>query len=657
MPNSKKLLQAAAGQAGGGGLNVEDLFSTYLYDGTSAEHTITNGIDLDGEGGMIWGKIRSAADQYWLVDSERGTGSNSNYKYLMSNLTNGELDFASRSVSSFNSNGFTLQNGTDGQFNESGHSYASWTFRKAPKFFDVQTWSGDSASDRAISHNLGCVPGMIIVKRTNASEDWGVWHRSVHANTSKVLYLNQTVSLQTSTNIFGATNPTDSNFYVGDHPVSNNSGDTYVAYIFAHNNGDGEFGPDSDQDIIKCGSYTGNHSTLPNTISLGFEPQWVMVKKTNGSSNWAIWDVMRGMSLSDNAEALEPNTSTAEASTGNIIVYPTADGFEFNDASDFANFNGNTYIYMAIRRGPLAAPESATEVFGIDVRDDTDAPMYKSGFVTDFSLYRDKVGGDDWRVTSRLQGTGGTFPEISTAAESSAYTTSSWDWMNGFHDAGSVNTGYLSWMWKRAPGYFDAVAYTGNGTAGRTVSHNLGVAPEMMWVKSRSTDNWHVYHSGLNVDGDNAPETDYIYLDLSAAAADGPLWNDTAPTATDFTLFQGSAVNGSGTNYIAYLFASLDGISKVGSYTGTGSSQTIDCGFTSGARFVLIKRTDSADDWIVVDTVRGIVSGNDPYLALNTTDPQGTTQDYVDPNSSGFIVTGENPVGASGGSYIFYAIA
>ena len=95
----------------------------------------------------------------------------------------------------------------------------------------------------------------------------------------------------------------------------------------------------------------------------------------------------------------------------------------------------------------------------------------------------------------------------------------------------------------------------------------------------------------------------------------------------------------------------------MGSYTGTGSTQNIDCGFSNGARFVIIKRTDSADDWIVVDTERGIVSGNDPYLALNTTDPELTSQDYVDPYSSGFAVTGENPVGANSGTYIFYAIA
>jgi hypothetical protein len=136
------------------------------------------------------------------------------------------------------------------------------------------------------------------------------------------------------------------------------------------------------------------------------------------------------------------------------------------------------------------------------------------------------------------------------------------------------------------------------------------------------------------------------------------IWNDTEPTATQFTVGQQGVVNGSGTNHIAYLFASLPGISKVGSYSGNGSSQNIDCGFTSGARFVLIKKTNSAANWILFDSARGIVSGNDPYLFLNTTSAEGTGYDLLDPYASGFtIASGDATINASGDSYIFYAIA
>ena len=135
--------------------------------------------------------------------------------------------------------------------------------------------------------------------------------------------------------------------------------------------------------------------------------------------------------------------------------------------------------------------------------------------------------------------------------------------------------------------------------------------------------------------------------------------NSTAPTADVVTLSSSPDVNVSGGTYIAYLFSTLAGISRVGSYTGNGSSQTIDCGFTTGARFILIKRTDSTGDWYVWDSARGIVAGNDPHLSLNTTAAEVTTDDSVDAESSGFIVNqdaGTN-VNVNTASYIFLAIA
>ena len=100
-------------------------------------------------------------------------------------------------------------------------------------------------------------------------------------------------------------------------------------------------------------------------------------------------------------------------------------------------------------------------------------------------------------------------------------------------------------------------------------------------------------------------------------------------------------------------------MSKVGSYTGTGTTQVINCGFTSGSRFVLIKRTDDIGDWYVWDSARGIVAGNDPYLLLNSTAAEVTGTDYVDTAASGFEISSTAPaaINANGGSFIFLAIA
>ena len=114
------------------------------------------------------------------------------------------------------------------------------------------------------------------------------------------------------------------------------------------------------------------------------------------------------------------------------------------------------------------------------------------------------------------------------------------------------------------------------------------------------------------------------------------------------------SVNLTGRTYVAYLFATKTGISCVTNYTGNGgaadsagSSQTINCGFTTGSRFVMLKCTSHTSDWIIVDTVRGLVAGNDPTLSLNTTAAEVTGQDLLDPASEGFVV---NQIGSGAGT-------
>ena len=168
----------------------------------------------------------------------------------------------------------------------------------------------------------------------------------------------------------------------------------------------------------------------------------------------------------------------------------------------------------------------------------------------------------------------------------------------------------IEYTFRRAPGFVDVVAYTGTGST-RTVSHNLGAVPELIIVKSRSRAiNWMVQDK-------NNGATNYMQINsTNGTITSSGVWNDTEPTNSVFTVSSNS-VNWSGETFIAYLFASLDGISKVGSYTGTGSNINVDCGFTAGARFVLIKQSEPAGtgsnvgDWYVWDSTRGIVSGND----------------------------------------------
>jgi hypothetical protein len=177
----------------------------------------------------------------------------------------------------------------------------------------------------------------------------------------------------------------------------------------------------------------------------------------------------------------------------------------------------------------------------------------------------------------------------------------------------------------------------------------------MIFKVRDTTDGWQVYCSALDVSGG-----DYLLLsDTAAKQTNGSTRFTAAPTSTLINLATNGSVNGSGSTYVAYLFATCAGVSKVGSFTGSATTKQINCGFTSGARFVLIKRTDSTGAWYVWDSARGIIAGNDPYLLLNSTDAEVTNTDYIDSYSPGFELSSTAPaaINASGGTYIFLAIA
>jgi hypothetical protein len=434
-------------------------------------------------------------------------------------------------------------------------------------------------------------------------------------------------------------------FTVGTHARVNTSGQTYVAYLFAHNDGDGEFGGEADADIIKCGSYTGNGSTDGPEIDLGFEPQFVILKRSSGTEDWLMFDNMRGMVVGGIDPDLRPNQSQLEGAFLNYLE-PNATGFKLIDPNNRSNGSGDTYIYIAIRRGPLAEPESATEVFAIDASPNSSFPVYESGFPVDLGIrrYDYPSSGNSYFVGDRLRGANRLITNLTNAEAST--TDVAFDSQDGWWTQPENSTS-ISWMWKRAPGYFDVVAYTASGN-GTTISHNLGVEPELAIFKNRTTagPDWVVHAPNLGTDG-------FLLLNSTNAVSTASNWySATADQITFSTAYSGTAT--SGDNYIAYLFASLPGISKVGSFShSNGSNTTVDCGFTSGARFVLVKQTDLADNWFVFDTERGLTVSDSPALFLNNANSESGAS-YIEPTSSGFII--KNGFW-SAGDFIFYAIA
>jgi hypothetical protein len=632
-------------------LDVDELFSTYLYTGNGSTQTITNGIDLAGEGGLVAIKRRDADGNWGWYDTERGPDS-----HIKSNGNNAEQTTPDVEVKDFNSNGFDLGTNWNAPVNTNNAKTCSWTFRKAPKFFDVVTYTGTGSAQTNIPHNLNADIGMIVIKRTDNTSNWFVWHRGNGSSDYTSFELNSTETAgQVNPNYYDKfTSTTFRPTYVYDKGFANANinGATYVAYLFAHNDGDGDFGPDGDADIIKCGSYTGTSSSSTiNQIDLGFEPQWLLIKGADYPTGWQLYDNMRVIATGSNDARLYADTSAAENYPGDVDV--NANGFAPALYSLSTNYQGKEYIYVAIRR-PTAVPTSATDVFEPAVQGVSGAnPTYPTGIVTDFSLTT-SLGVSDKKIMTRLLGA--TELVASDTSQEGPYTNAVWDYMNGWGNEANQTNKY-SWAWKRAPNYFDVVAYTGASGAD-TVSHNLGVVPEMIWVKNRddagmaARQNWVVYHASassgyLNLHNTNALQTS------DAASKFGNGSSLVAPTADDFTVADDYDVGRSGYNYIAYLFATLAGISKVGSVSHTtGSNTDVDCGFSAGARFVILKGTH-ASGWQVFDTERGIVAGNDATLTLHSTSAEDSSQDRIDPYSSGFSIGPD----LATGDYIFYAIA
>ena len=602
---------------------VDDVFSAYTYTGNGSTQTITNGIDLSGQGGMVWCKRRDSAQSHGLFDSVTGLSSSLNSTSTAAQIA------TSPDITSFNSDGVTY--GAPGSYiyNFSGGTYVNWTFRKAPKFFDVVTWTGN-ATNRTISHSLGQEVGLMFVKRTDSAADWQVYHRSL-ANT-EYMVLNSTAAKATGATRWNSTTPTTSVFSVGTDTTVNASGGTYVAYLFSHDTGtDG---------IVQCGSFTTDVSGNA-TVTLGWEPQYLMIKSASGVNGWWVFDAARGLPAAPTTVVpfISANAASAEASFG-ANIGPMATGFAHNGAALGASV---TYVYMAIRR-PNKPPTVGTQVYNAIARTGTGAAATVTGvgFAPDLAMMKCRSNNTGYSpLATKLIGYDGlntNSANAELAASSLQGEPSSWgmDGITVTADAGG-QANYSGWTYvnhffKRAPGVFDIVCYTGN-SATQNISHSLQSVPELIITKSRSqVTQWCVYHQALSANGS-------VYLNLTDAyAVNSTLFNATVPTSSVFSLGATTITNGNTTTYVAYLFATKAGISKVFSYTGNGSSQTINCGFTTGARFILIKRTDSTGDWFVWDTVRGIIAGNDPHLSLNASTAEVTTDDSVDSDTTGFIV-------------------
>ena len=614
----------------------------------------------DVKGGLVVVKKRAQAANWCWFDTERGVNKSitSNSSSTQSTLSNSLIDF--------NSTGFTLGSNSD----VNNQAMAAFAFTQHEKFLDIVYYTGNGTG-QTISHNLKSTPGMMIIKRLDGSiAEWIVYHRSLGTNKYLQLSTNQQQQNDSSNYMWDNTPPTDTHFTVGLHDSVNYNTNTYIAYLFAHNDGDGIFGESGKEDVIKCGMVTNPSSYPPGTlVDLGFQPQFILSKTVDyNNTSWYLRDTTMGMSSPDDEMKLVVNSNQGKTGGGNGVDL-RSNGFVISNLPAFAeNLNGSrSAIYMAIgqRSGKLSRPpetDTAEQYFAMDYgtgNTSYDTPNYDSSpnngveyqFPVDFTFAKKYNGSGNWMQFSRPMGL--RYLELNNVNTLQNHTTEIFAYNDGWDRWTDMNSNWLSWMFKRSAA-IDVTLYEGNGQRPHVIPHNLGSVPKMMWLKSMDQgNNWTVYHYDIFARSSNS----FIYLNSNTSENAGNIntWNGTAPTATNFTIGDSAELNTNQQSHQAILFGDVNGVSKVGAYTGTGNSnEAITTGFQP--RIILIKAAvfpSGSRNWVLFDSKRGWTN------KLYTNQNQGqSSQTSLGINSTGFTLPdSSNDYNENNSKYIYWAHA
>jgi hypothetical protein len=299
-------------------------FKATLYAGTGATLSVS-GLSFGPD--LVWLKSRSAATDHSLYDVARGATNR-----LESNNTDAEVT-GDTGVTAFNSDGFTL--GTLAQVNTNAATYVAWCWEEGATYgFDIVLYTGTGAA-HAENHGLGAVPSMMMVKCLSAANNWAVYHSAnTTAPETDYLLLNSTAATADDATYWNDVAPTSTQFTVGTNADVNTNTATYVAYLWAPIVGFSFFG-----------SYTGNGNADGPVAPTGFRPAFNMVKRTDSTSDWRMYDNARSTHNPTSAEILA-NTAAAETASGNNFDL-LAVGFKVRDNSSNVNASGGTYVFAA----------------------------------------------------------------------------------------------------------------------------------------------------------------------------------------------------------------------------------------------------------------------------------------------------------------------
>ena len=685
--------------------NVSKHFNTVIYTGTGTTNAIT-GVGFEPD--LIWVKNRDQSDSHAIVDSVRGITSPA--PYIASDRT--DAQFTSTNMpTSVQSDGFTIT-GNGGRTNTSGEDYVVWCFNAggAPTAtntggqtptsgskmvdgtavtnnyptadiyptkqsvntklgFSITKYTG-AGSGKSLPHGLDVPPEMYIIKTTSTSNNW--WVYTVHGGDFQYLKLN------------GADSGTDADQYY-DRPTANvieqgqTLNTTNIMYSFASKRG-----------VSKVGSYTGTGAS-GNKVYTGFEPAFLMIKGTDQTSDWIILDNKRDAS-NPNSARLDANSNGTEYTGENLVDF-NRDGFTLVTNSASKNGNNKNFIYYAI-----AKDTNETELVdglgfkpSIDPDDHFNTVIYTGnsstnsitgvGFKPDLVWIknRTKAGGhwltDSVRGVSKGIMTQSTSTEITTLPElMSSFNSDGFTVGYISNDTTNISTSdYVAWCFNAGGNEvtntdgainstvrvnnnlgFSITKYTATGVTA-TVGHGLDAAPDMIIAKTTNQAyNWMVYHKDLGA-------SNYLMLNsTNTSASSSTFMNNTNPTSSVFTAGAGQNLNyASGNQIITYNFTSKRGVSKAGSYEGTGTSgNKIFTEFEPA--FVMVKNIDDSGGWLMYDNVRDADGVINKFLYANLTNAESNASTAtITPNKDGFTIGNSNSVhlNRSGDTFIYLAFA
>tara|TARA_R100000655_G_scaffold1575_1_gene5986 strand:- start:178 stop:2745 length:2568 start_codon:yes stop_codon:yes gene_type:complete len=598
---------------------MDDVFSTYLWTGTGSAITINNGIDLSGEGGMVWEKQRDGTSDHNIVDTVRGASAGR----LRANGSNAEG--GTNYIASFNSTGFVT--GTDSDVTGSGETFASFTFRRASGFFDCVTWQGNGTAGRQISHSLNCVPGMIIVK-SRAINDWYVYHRATH-NTSPedyVLFLNGT-DARIDANLFNDTLPTSTHFSLNGGEQVNGSGIDYVAYVFAG-------GEDQTTATSRSVDFDGN-----DYLSLASSADFNMGSGDFTLEGWVKWDTVSGVRVVLNGRGLN--------SSGGPVIYSNGTNLVFGGGASITAsgvLNKGQWYHVAgtksgstsrlFLNGNLVGTSTASYSYSADtpfVIGNSHANEYFDGKVSNARVVKGtavytssfkpptepltNISGTVLLCCNNSSTTGKTVgPTITANGDPTASTDSPFDDPGNFvfgenSDSNAIKTG----------------SYVGTGSAGLVV--NVGWEPQILMIKRiDSGGDWYTYDSarGVVTDGDDA----VLRANSSNVEADADHIEFT-PTGFNLTSTS-SGVNSDGgkwlyiavrrpDGYVGKLYGAGEGTSVFAMDTGNSSATipTFDSGFP--VDFMIRKNYQSTVQWTSGSRLTGLsrLAPNENYVEVS----------------------------------------